>query len=576
MPCSPAIGSPFSSWSTASISASSLKVSTGGPLSRSASERSADSPKAWICRVRETVSGLYWRAITVRTAPESGSTSTRPPLRTRGEPGNVVITRLLGTLRRHPDVARHPTSAGDVARRDVALHPALAPDDVPDPLPALAVVPVADGLAASARLGEVLALARRVRVVVGDHMLVRRRVGAAQELAPRRDGAGEAVAALAGIDHQPAPLLVVLLGGASGLLQPFDCSEVHGVRAGLGLLLLGLGLGLGRRLLLRATLLDRHGPERAATPLLARSGPQDRVAQLQGSRVDRGRVEPENETLPDGDRDGAVLGSDADTVEGRVVPRAADPRGVVGLVERHQPVGDRGAAYRRGGRVARLLAAALRGGEDPVPQILRLARLGRRRLRLTLDAARCGRDAERAHFVDELRVPHRLPLRSARLAGGTRALLLHDVRQLVREELATSARPRRVTPVCKEDVRAVGESDRLERSRRRGGFGPGVNANASEIPPEPSLHRRPDGPVECLTAARPARQSLRAALRTFPVEPGMPAALAATTADRMDRRCRGASAGVNLLDEAGRGHVRDTPGFRGAPRSRAPSSSGSP
>jgi hypothetical protein len=49
-----------SSWSVASISASTLKVSVGGPLSLSASLRSAFSlpiPLTWSVRVR--VSGLY-------------------------------------------------------------------------------------------------------------------------------------------------------------------------------------------------------------------------------------------------------------------------------------------------------------------------------------------------------------------------------------------------------------------------------------------------------------------------------------------------------------------------------------
>ena len=57
-----------SSWSVASISASSLKVSIAGPFSRSASERSPPSPPTlWAWKLRDSVSGLYCSEITCCT-----------------------------------------------------------------------------------------------------------------------------------------------------------------------------------------------------------------------------------------------------------------------------------------------------------------------------------------------------------------------------------------------------------------------------------------------------------------------------------------------------------------------------
>src|SRR5271163_621378 len=70
-------------------------VSTGGPVRRSASDRSPPSSAAFTLSVRVTVSGLY--CITMmplgRTAKLTGSSSTRPPLSTRGEPGKALMVR---------------------------------------------------------------------------------------------------------------------------------------------------------------------------------------------------------------------------------------------------------------------------------------------------------------------------------------------------------------------------------------------------------------------------------------------------------------------------------------------------
>src|SRR5262249_48787382 len=72
-------------------SASSLIVSTGGPVRRKASERSPPSLMDLICKLRFRVSGLYCSTMMRCTAPLEGSIRTMPPLSKRGEFGKVVI-----------------------------------------------------------------------------------------------------------------------------------------------------------------------------------------------------------------------------------------------------------------------------------------------------------------------------------------------------------------------------------------------------------------------------------------------------------------------------------------------------
>src|SRR5215468_3863169 len=90
MPTVAAMPSLFSSWSTASISTSTLMVSSGGPVRRSASERAPSPPGARGLIVRVSVSGLYWNTITDGTGLV-GLTPTMAPFRTRGELGKVVM-----------------------------------------------------------------------------------------------------------------------------------------------------------------------------------------------------------------------------------------------------------------------------------------------------------------------------------------------------------------------------------------------------------------------------------------------------------------------------------------------------
>src|SRR5437588_6117384 len=73
-------------------------VSTAGPFRRSTSERSPLSATPWICKVRVRVSGLYCSVITRSTAPEVGSTCTRPPRTSFGEPGKGVA--VIGSIER--------------------------------------------------------------------------------------------------------------------------------------------------------------------------------------------------------------------------------------------------------------------------------------------------------------------------------------------------------------------------------------------------------------------------------------------------------------------------------------------
>src|SRR5215472_18342479 len=100
-----------SSWSVASISASSLMTSTGGAFRRSASSLSPPSPSiAWTCSVRLRVSGLYWRVMTRTIAAVVGSISTMPPLSRRGEPGKPVTEALLLARPRRPAREWSPSS----------------------------------------------------------------------------------------------------------------------------------------------------------------------------------------------------------------------------------------------------------------------------------------------------------------------------------------------------------------------------------------------------------------------------------------------------------------------------------
>ena len=79
MPICVASASPFSSWSVASISTSSLIVSIGAPLSRSCSERSPPSAPICAWSVRVSVSGLYWKTITLGSGHGRVEAEDRPP-----------------------------------------------------------------------------------------------------------------------------------------------------------------------------------------------------------------------------------------------------------------------------------------------------------------------------------------------------------------------------------------------------------------------------------------------------------------------------------------------------------------
>src|SRR5262249_12187728 len=72
--------------------------SIGAPRSRIASDRSPPpgAPIVWAVSERVSVSGLYWKTITLASGL-IGSMPTIAPLTVRGEPGNVVIaSSLLG------------------------------------------------------------------------------------------------------------------------------------------------------------------------------------------------------------------------------------------------------------------------------------------------------------------------------------------------------------------------------------------------------------------------------------------------------------------------------------------------
>src|SRR5215217_4609449 len=95
MPDETAVASPRSSASVASMAASMEIVSTGGPVSRNASERSACSPKALAFRERVSRVGLYCNGITRITVPFFGSATTMPALARRGEDVSIVPSHDL-------------------------------------------------------------------------------------------------------------------------------------------------------------------------------------------------------------------------------------------------------------------------------------------------------------------------------------------------------------------------------------------------------------------------------------------------------------------------------------------------
>jgi len=82
-----------SSWSVASISASSLMLSIAGPLSRNGCERSLalSPPVPCTCSERDSASGLYCSEIMRFTCDVVASSTTRPPLRSLGLPGNELM-----------------------------------------------------------------------------------------------------------------------------------------------------------------------------------------------------------------------------------------------------------------------------------------------------------------------------------------------------------------------------------------------------------------------------------------------------------------------------------------------------
>src|SRR5690349_906282 len=101
-------------------------VSTGGPVRRSASERSPPSSAPLILKERVRVSGLYCKTMTPlgRRVNESGSRRTIPPFKMRGDPGNALMASNL-FLSPNPLIgaswARRRRRWGQTARLDRAL-----------------------------------------------------------------------------------------------------------------------------------------------------------------------------------------------------------------------------------------------------------------------------------------------------------------------------------------------------------------------------------------------------------------------------------------------------------------------
>src|SRR6266542_4490829 len=121
------------------MSTSSLTLSSGGPLSRSASLLSDSRPAALTRIVRVSVSGLYWKM----TMLESGSitlTPTTAPLSSFGEPGKLDTARSLSQSR-HGRVTRPSRRGARSGRGDELVdvrpgagrdHPAASLDLAPE------------------------------------------------------------------------------------------------------------------------------------------------------------------------------------------------------------------------------------------------------------------------------------------------------------------------------------------------------------------------------------------------------------------------------------------------------------
>src|SRR6266496_4331573 len=105
------------------MSTSSLTLSSGGPLSRSASLLSDSRPAALTRIVRVSVSGLYWKM----TMLESGSitlTPTTAPLSSFGEPGKLDTARSLSQSR-HGHVTRVEPPDGQLLEILAAMDAAI-------------------------------------------------------------------------------------------------------------------------------------------------------------------------------------------------------------------------------------------------------------------------------------------------------------------------------------------------------------------------------------------------------------------------------------------------------------------
>src|SRR5262245_46887869 len=102
-------------------------VSIGAPRRRSTSAPAPASPPR-ACRVRVSVSGLYWNTVVLVTS-ENGSTPTSAPLSIRGERGEVAMSppAPVNGASDHRAERRGPGTLGERDRSGGVLREVLRP-----------------------------------------------------------------------------------------------------------------------------------------------------------------------------------------------------------------------------------------------------------------------------------------------------------------------------------------------------------------------------------------------------------------------------------------------------------------
>jgi hypothetical protein len=170
-----------------------------------------------------------------------------------------------------------------------------------------------------------------------------------------------------------------------------------------------------------------------------------------------------------------------------------DARGGHRAIARERALDER-ASFRRASHARELRVRGNASGALQLVEEFRLAHLARRGLRVIVDDVRCrdrvGR-AIRFHFGSVTRSVDGLTLQPE-----SGLLLLDGVRQLVREEVPSGLRRRRVLAAAEDHVRADRVRKRAGIARGFGGARIGVNADVAEVTAEARFHVEAGGGIE--------------------------------------------------------------------------------